>query len=152
MTKDRTVAMETDDIDEFLGSGGTGVLSMARRNVPYSVPISYGYDPDERVFYLRLGDTPDSEKRAFIEATETARLVVHEQVDDTWTSVIATGGLTEVSGEELNANVATRLREAERPLFEIWDEPSEEITLVITRLSVDSLTGRIAREEDIDFS
>jgi nitroimidazol reductase NimA-like FMN-containing flavoprotein (pyridoxamine 5'-phosphate oxidase superfamily) len=152
MTDDRTVAMADDEIDDFLGSGGTGVLSIARQNVPYSVPISYGYDPDERVFYLRLGDTPDSERRAFIEATDTARLVVHERVDDTWKSVIATGELTEVSEEELTGNVATRLREAERPLFEIWDESPEEITLVITRLSVDSMTGRTAREEAPDFS
>lgn len=147
MTDDRVRPMDAAAIDEFLGRGGTGVLSLAMDDEPYSIPVSYGYDPGSRDFYLRLGYTPESEKHAFIRASAPARLVVYERSGETWKSVIATGSVDVVPEEELDREIVTRLREADLPLVDIWDEAMEDITFEITRLVCEAITGRTARGE-----
>ncbi|MFW5974044.1 MAG: pyridoxamine 5'-phosphate oxidase family protein, partial [Natrialbaceae archaeon] len=57
--------MSASEIDDFLSDNETGVLSLARDNEPYAIPISYGYDAETTAFYMRLVSTPDSEKREF---------------------------------------------------------------------------------------
>lgn len=42
------VRLSEDERNEFLGRGGTGVISVAAGagESPYSVPVSYGYDAE----------------------------------------------------------------------------------------------------------
>ena len=147
MTDERVRTMDAGEIDEFLGRGGTGVLSLAKDDDPYSIPVSYGYDPGSRAFYLRLGYTPESEKHEFVRASAPARLVVYDRSGGTWKSVIATGTLDAVPESELDLEIVHRLREADLPLVDIWDEPMADITFEITRLACDTITGRSATGE-----
>ena len=64
MSPDSPVAMDAEGRDEFLGNGGTGVLSLSTtgEGPPHSVPVSYGYDATDETFYFRLAVGPDSEK------------------------------------------------------------------------------------------
>lgn len=142
--------MADAEIDDFLGDHETGVLSLARTDDPYAIPISYGYDDDERVFYMRLVSTPESEKRAFLESSPTARLVVYDERDSTYRSVIATGQLEDISPSELTPDQIAQYGEAKRPLFEIWAQGKEELDIELYRLDPDSLEGRrteVDREE-----
>ncbi len=129
-------------INDFLGRRGTAVLSLARDDTPYSIPVSYGYTPDERAFYLRLGFHPDSEKRQFVDASELARLVRYERTGDEWTSVIAVGELREVTEADLTGDIARVLQQADVPLLSMWDVPIDDVEFGIYRLPVDRLTGR----------
>ncbi len=139
--------MDAAAIDDFLGHHETGVLSLARTDEPYSIPISYGYDDDNRVFYMRLVSTPESEKRAFLDTSPSARLVVYDEQASSYRSVIATGTLENIPPAELTPSQIAQYGDAKRPLFEIWAQQKDELDIELYRLTPDSLNGR---QIDID--
>ena len=150
MAIDQETEMTDAAIDDFLGQHETGVLSLARTDEPYAIPISYGYDDDERVFYMRLVSTPESEKRQFLESSPAARLVVYDEADSTYRSVIATGTLEDIPPAELTPDQIAQYGEAKRPLFEIWAQGKDELDIELYRLNPDTLNGRrteVDREE-----
>jgi len=129
-------------IDDFLRRRETGVLSLARTDEPYAIPISYGYDDGEREFYMRMVSTPDSEKRQFLESAPEARLVVYDEADSTYRSVIATGCLESIEPSELTPDEIAQYGNAKRPLFEIWAEGKDALNIELYRLTPTSLDGR----------
>lgn len=48
--------MSEEEIDEFLGRGGTGVVAFATEadEPPVAIPVSYGYNADIEAFYFQL--------------------------------------------------------------------------------------------------
>ncbi|SFS88938.1 hypothetical protein SAMN04488556_3138 [Halostagnicola kamekurae] len=149
MAIDQETAMTDEAIDAFLAAHETGVLSLAREDEPYAIPISYGYDADERVIYLRLVSTPESEKRQFLESSPSARLVVYDEQGETYRSVVATGVLESLPPSELTPEQIAQYGSAKRPLFEIWARGKQDLDIELYRLEPDSLNGR---RTDIDRS
>lgn len=129
-------------LDEFLARRETGVLSLARANEPYAIPISYGYDADARRFYLRLVSTPESEKRSYLGSSPDARLVIYEGDADTYWSAIATGTLEEIPRDALDIEAIEQFGETKRPLFEIWGGSKEDLDILLYKLDADTLSGR----------
>jgi nitroimidazol reductase NimA-like FMN-containing flavoprotein (pyridoxamine 5'-phosphate oxidase superfamily) len=153
MLLDEETLLSDEEIDSFLGGHETGVISLAREEKSYAVPISYGYDSDHRRFYLRLISNPESEKREFLQSSPHTRLVVYEEDDPIYTSVVATGTLSEISRDELTVEHMEQYGEAKRPLFEIWGESLPALNVQLYRLDPDELSGRIAEmERDADSS
>ena len=113
MALDRQTEMSAAETDAFLGRNETGVLALARSDDPYAVPISYGYDGEERQFYLRLVSTPESEKRSFLDSAPEARLVVYEEDGDVYRSVVVTGRLVEIDPAELTGRLVEVDRETQ---------------------------------------
>ena len=142
MAPDQNVEMTDREVDEFLGSHETGVLALAGVEEPYAIPISYGYDAGERTLYMRLVSTPESEKRAFLSSTPQARLVVYDDLDDTYRSVVVHGELEEISPDELTPDDIAQYGEAKRPLFEIWADSKRDLTIELYRLDATEITGR----------
>lgn len=143
-----SLAQETEmsaaEIDEFLSGAETGVLSLARDSEPYSIPVSYGYDADSRVFYLRLVSTPDSDKRQFLSSHPQARLVIYDENDPQtqYRSVLATGSLEEIDPNEMSIEEIEQYGDARRPLFEIWGAGKDDLDIKLYRLHPTELTGR----------
>jgi nitroimidazol reductase NimA-like FMN-containing flavoprotein (pyridoxamine 5'-phosphate oxidase superfamily) len=142
MAIDQETEMTDTEIDDFLGRHETGVLSLARTDEPYSIPISYGYDDDDREFYMRLVSTPESEKRQFLESAPKARLVVYDEAASTYRSVIATGDLESIEPAELTPEQIAQYGDAKRPLFEIWAEGKDALNIELYRLAPATLEGR----------
>lgn len=149
MAMDRRAEMSADATDEFLGANETGVLSLAQADEPYAIPVSYGYDPSARQFYMRLVSTENSEKRAFVAPGRDARLVVYEGDGDggdgdgdTYRSVVATGTLSRIDPEELTAADIRQYGAAKRPLFEVWPETKGDLDIELYRLDPDTVSGR----------
>lgn len=142
MVVDEQTALSPGETDALLGRHETGVLSLAREDEPYAIPISYGYDADERRFYMRLVSTPESDKRQFLASSPAARLVVYEEEGNVYRSVIASGTLEEVPREDLTVEDVEQYGEAKRPLFEIWGESKAELDIHLYRLEPDELSGR----------
>lgn len=140
---DRRTELSADAMDAFLGSRETGVLSLARTDQPYSIPISYGYDPSTQRFYMRLVSTPDSEKRRFLASDPEARLVVYDEDQDTYRSVIATGTLVRIDPSELTVDDIEQYGSASRPLFEIWPTEKSDLDIELYRLDPDTVSGRL---------
>lgn len=149
MVIDQETAMTDEAVDAFLGTHETGVLSLAREDDPYAIPISYGYDSTDRVVYLRLVSTPESEKRQFLDSSPSARLVVYDEQDETYRSVVATGPLEAIPPAELTPEQIAQYGDAKRPLFEIWARDKQDLDIELYRLEPESLSGR---RTDIDRS
>ncbi|MFD1563741.1 pyridoxamine 5'-phosphate oxidase family protein [Haloarchaeobius amylolyticus] len=143
MAIEQETEMTDAEIDDFLSRHETGVLSLARGNKPYAIPISYGYDDDERAFYMRLVSTPESEKRQFLESSPQGRLVVYDEADSSYRSVIATGTLESIDPAALTPEEIAQYGEAKRPLFELWAEGKEDLRIELYRLEPATLNGRL---------
>jgi nitroimidazol reductase NimA-like FMN-containing flavoprotein (pyridoxamine 5'-phosphate oxidase superfamily) len=142
MVLDEQTELSREETDALLGSHETGVLSLARGGDPYAIPISYGYDPTAGRFYLRLVSTPRSEKRRFLASSPRSRLVVYEETDDVYRSVVATGILDEIPRDDLTVEAIEQYGEAKRPLFEIWGEAKPDLDVRLYRLDPDEISGR----------
>lgn len=143
MPIDRRTEMSGEETDTFLGSHETGVLALARTDAPYAIPISYGYDAGDREFYLRLVSTPESEKRQFLGSAPEARLVVYDELEDIYRSVIAIGTLERIDPGELTVEEIQQYGDARRPLFEIWPQQKGDLDIDLYRLAPETLSGRL---------
>lgn len=151
MVLDKQSEMAPTEIDALLGRHETGVLSLAGADEPYAIPISYGYHADARRFYLRLVSTPESEKRTFLSSSPRTRIVVYEEDEPIYRSVVAKGWLEHVSVDELTVEDIEQYGHAKRPLFEIWADMKRDLDIQLYALEPEELTGRrveIDREHD----
>ena len=148
MALEKQTEMTAAETDALLGRHETGVLSLARDDDPYSIPISYGYDADDRTFYLRLVSTPESEKRAFLSSSPAARVVVHEEDGRTYRSAVAKGSLEEITTDEITVEHVEQFGDAKRPLFEVWGESKQDLRIQLYQLDADSVSGRHIELED----
>lgn len=147
MLLDEETLLSDREIDSFLSRHETGVLSLAREGQSYAIPISYGYNREHRRFYLRLVSNPESKKREFLQSTPHARLVVYEEDEPVYTSVVAAGTLSEISRDELTVEHIEQYGEAKRPLFEIWGDSLSALNVRLYRFDPDELSGRRAEME-----
>lgn len=151
MSLDRETELSQAAADSFLASRETGVLSLAHGDEPYAIPVSYGYDPGERQFYFRLVSNEQSEKRRFLENSSRVRLVVYDEADPIYRSIVATGNLREIPLGAVTVEQIEQYGDAKRPLFEIWGESRRELGVQLYLLESDEITGRrieIDRRED----
>jgi nitroimidazol reductase NimA-like FMN-containing flavoprotein (pyridoxamine 5'-phosphate oxidase superfamily) len=143
-----TLAQETEmapsEIDSFLSNHETGVLSLAKAESPYAIPISYGYDASTRTFYVRLVSAPESEKRAFLDSEPEARIVVYDENDDgtQYESVVASGALEEIDPDTLSVEQIEQYGRAKRPLFEIWGQERDDLNIQLYEFEPSELSGR----------
>lgn len=152
MASYRSVSMDDDELYAFLGREGTGVLSFARDDESYSLPVSYGFDDGNERFYIRLGFGTDSEKARFKDATARVSFVVYSHTDEGWKSVVARGRLEEVTEAAVDGDLVRALRKSDIPLVTIFDQPLRELDFQLHRLVVDELTGRKEAQTDEDES
>ena len=111
-------AMNDREIQQFLSSQKVGVLGLPDADEPYLLPLSFGYDGEERLFFTYLLGS-SSRKGTMSEETDTASFLVYK-VDTmyNWQSVLLTGALTTVPEAEWD-ELEDTMREVWRPeLFE----------------------------------
>lgn len=141
----RSVRMSTEERNEFLGSGGTGVISFdtSGDGPPYTRPISYGYDAETGYFYFRLAVGPeDTGKKDIIDEDKDLSFVTYDQTDRGWRSVIATGRLEEITKSALDPAVAEAMRRVTIPLVDVYDSHPLSLEFRFFRLTPDEVTGQ----------
>lgn len=141
MTDRTATSMDSLEITEFLEEQKIGVLSMAKSNDGYAIPVSFAYDDTGPDVYLRLGYAPDSKKRTFLEATGQASFVVYDDAGDGWRSVVAEGRIEELSDNELDTSILQAVKGLDIPFFSVHSTPPSELEFTIARLDVSRLTG-----------
>ncbi|MFC4357157.1 pyridoxamine 5'-phosphate oxidase family protein [Halobium salinum] len=148
----RSVRMDEETRNEFLGTGGTGVVSFApdeAGEAPFSLPVSYGYDAESGDFYFRLATGPDAGKADFVDRRTPVSFVAYETLDGRWESVVATGRLEEVTEAAIDSDVVQAMRNVEIPLVDVFDRHPREVEFGFYRLVPEEVTGkREARTED----
>lgn len=142
MTAPDSVAMDDDERDEFLGNGGTGVISFPTDGgeAPHSLPVSYGYDAAEETFYFRLAAGEDREKSDLLD--RPVSFVTYGTVDDDWRSVVAKGRLEETTDASIATETLEGLERVRIPLVDIFGQPPADVDFEFYRLVPESLTAR----------
>jgi nitroimidazol reductase NimA-like FMN-containing flavoprotein (pyridoxamine 5'-phosphate oxidase superfamily) len=140
-----TTGMDEDAVVDRLREAGTGVLSLAREGDAYAIPLAHYYEDGS--LYVRLGVTPDSEKAAFLAATDRATYVVYDTADsdearelDSW-SIIATGPLRRLPAERHDEFDTPAINRRFSPI-RVFDEPIEAIEIEIYELAIETMAGR----------
>lgn len=96
--------MEQAEIDRFLRGQGVGVLAVSDGNLPYVLPLSFGYDGDSRLYFAYLLFGAQSKKEELSNRVDSARFLVYTAESMTeWRSVLLTGELDEVPEAEWDA-------------------------------------------------
>lgn len=138
--------MDGSEVDARLRDTRTGVLALANDGVAYAIPLNHYYE-DGRL-YFRIGYTDDSQKRDFIEATDTATYILHgtEPTDDprefdSWTIVI-TGTIRDLTDEEKRTFDTAEINRDFAPI-RVFDEDIDEMEITVVELVADTITGRI---------
>jgi nitroimidazol reductase NimA-like FMN-containing flavoprotein (pyridoxamine 5'-phosphate oxidase superfamily) len=141
MDNTESVTMDDAERDEFLGTGGTGVISYARGedDPPYAVPVSYGYDAGEETFYFRLTVGPDSEKTDL--SGRAVTFVTHGETDH-HRSVVAAGRLEPIDEDGVGTEAMEGLRRVHIPLYDVFGRTPSELAFEFHRLVPDELTAR----------
>jgi nitroimidazol reductase NimA-like FMN-containing flavoprotein (pyridoxamine 5'-phosphate oxidase superfamily) len=93
--------MEATEIDQFLRDQGVGVLALPASDVPYVIPLSFGYDGNSCLYFTYLLFSVESKKEDLTERTDQARFLVYaaESMYE-WRSVILTGTIRRVPERE----------------------------------------------------
>lgn len=149
MNEHSPAEMDGDERDEFLGTGGTGVISFStdEDEPPHSVPVSYGYDATESTFYFRVSVGPDSEKGEL--AARPASFVVFQHDEDRWRSVVAKGRLEDISEDSVGTDALAGIQRVDIPLVDMFDVPTREVPFEFVRLVPDELTGRVESSTEV---
>ena len=144
MADTRTVELDEGEREEFLGTGGTGVLSFAAGidQPPYSLPVSYGYDDMDAVFYFRLGFVAGSRKADVVDDRRQVSFVTYDETDNRWASVVATGTLEEVTEASIGSAAMQGLRRVEIPMVDVFERETDDVTFRFFRLDPEQVSGR----------
>lgn len=133
------IEMDREMVDAFLREQGRGILSLTDGREGYGVPVSFGYDSEDSLYFVFLRVGEQSKKSQFAEQTERASLTVYDVTSKhVWTSVIASGPLHQIADDEWseleaavedNAWYPSLFSEAE-PMQDIqgWELRIEEVT------------------------
>lgn len=89
-------AMSDEQITNFLSNQGVGVLGLPADDVPYMIPMSFGYDGESRLYFSFYVGT-ESRKRELSERAEAARFLVYSADSPFfWESVELEGTISEI--------------------------------------------------------
>lgn len=132
-----TVGMSDAEVNGRLTAGGTGVLSLARADSAYAVPVPFAYEGDTLRF--RLGDDGHSRKLSFAGETEEACFVLHDADENGSWSVVVTGPLRELPEPEW-PDTAT-MNDRFGPVH-VFDEAVDELSVTMYELRIETCTGR----------
>jgi len=138
----RWVQLTDEERDEFLKTGGTGVLSFATEadEPPVSIPVSYGYFADADSIYFRLSVPDDSRKKTLV--GNPVSFVVHRETEAGWRSVVATGRLESVADAPYESAALQGLWAVDIPTVDVFERPPSEIPYRTYRLIPDAVSGR----------
>ena len=140
--------ISTNIAGEFFARQGHGVLSLAKDNVGYGVPVSYGYDVVNERCIIQLVFEGESQKRPFVETAEKVTLTAYTcDADEEWQSAIASGQLVSLSSDDV-ANWAAAVFFTEAANVDARAQRSPTTDVEWYELEIETLTGRKGSEEE----
>ena len=94
--------MDQVAIEEVLSTTAWGTLALAEDDVPYSIPMTFGFDGED-IYFGFIDDKPMNRKFEFLGEDKPARLLVTDiEAKFDWRSVAVTGSLQSLSRNSPN--------------------------------------------------
>jgi len=114
------------------------VIALTDGDEAYSIPESFGYDGEN--VYFQFAHTPENNKMAFLETTETAMLTVYDEQPAK--SVLVQGPVEHVS-EDKQPRAAQQLQKMRPSHPERLPETTlKDVTMNYYHLAPTTITGR----------
>lgn len=130
--------MTDSEMAEFLATQRVGTLGLPSESGPYMVPMSYGYDPEEELYFTYLLGS-NSRKKTLTEQAETARFLVYSvESMFNWRSVALTGTLRSVPQSRWDS-ISDVLDSTWRP--ELFDAAGQNAEVTVYRFEIDQQVG-----------
>lgn len=133
--------MDPGACERVLYREGFGMLALSDGDVPYIVPMSFGYDGADCFVQM----TTSGRKNAVISTNSRASLAVLSVDAQTGVSesVLVDGTIAVADDEDVADGLAALAGNAEFGSdLSVWGEPVQEADLELYRLRVDQLSGR----------
>jgi nitroimidazol reductase NimA-like FMN-containing flavoprotein (pyridoxamine 5'-phosphate oxidase superfamily) len=90
--------MDDEEISAFLTGQGVGVLSMSNEGTPYGIPLSFGYDGGDRLYFLFAGHSEAGKTVTDAERSEEASFAVYDTFpENAWRSVVVEGAIDRIT-------------------------------------------------------
>jgi len=135
--------------ERFLSTYGHGVLSMAKGNDGFGIPISYGYDASNDCCIVQFISDSESQKRQFLETSETVTLTTYTySPNGDWQSVIATGSLESLSDEEVADWAAEVFFSQAADVYTSNRKVIKDAEIAWYALELETLTGRKSGDDN----
>jgi len=133
--------MTDAEIDDLLEAVGFGVLSMSLDGVPYGLPLSFGYDGANRLYFVFVGHSDEGRKTEYAERADVASFLAYE-VDgaDAWRSVIVEGTLDRITIDDWEAAREALGENGWRPQLLSDVDPNQDPR--VWALEIESASGR----------
>jgi nitroimidazol reductase NimA-like FMN-containing flavoprotein (pyridoxamine 5'-phosphate oxidase superfamily) len=133
--------MNESAIDRLLVEAGVGTLSMADGDVPYGIPLSFGYDGDDRLYFVFVGHSTEGRKESYAEASEVVSFLVYDvEAATEWRSAIVAGTLERITPEEWDRAREAMADNAFRP--QLLTDVDRRATPNVWVLDAEEKTGR----------
>jgi len=129
--------MDQEAVRDFLLARGVGILGLADAGVPYLLPMSFGYDGEDAIYFTYvLGG--ESRKEALTEQADQARFLVYSADSAfTWESVLLRGTIESLE-EDLDS-VRHALSNAWHP--NIFEDADLSRGVTIYRFTIEEWDG-----------
>jgi nitroimidazol reductase NimA-like FMN-containing flavoprotein (pyridoxamine 5'-phosphate oxidase superfamily) len=89
--------MQSAEIDRLFESVGFGVLSLTRAGRPYGLPMSFGFDGEDRLYFGFVGHSDQGRKISYAEDSDWASFLAYDITSPAdWRSAIAEGTIDRV--------------------------------------------------------
>jgi len=138
------IQLSDSEINEFLDRVDTGVLSLSTPvdEPPHSVPVSFGYNAEQTVFYFRIADLPP-ETKGELEGRAVSFVTYDEDESvDGYVSVVAEGTLESTTRSDIATEALAGFEGVTIPFVDIFGQPPAEVDFSFYRLVPTTLTGR----------
>lgn len=136
--------MTESEIDDLLAEAGVGVLSLANDNVPYGVPMSFGYGGGDRLYVVFVGHTEEMKKVTFAERSAVASFLVYDlAAADEWRSVVVSGPFDRIDVDEWDDAREAMADNAFRP--DLLTDVNVQENPRVWALEIETKTGRTVR-------
>ena len=130
--------MTDDEIRRFLSTQKVGVLGLPGQDTPYLIPLSYGYDGEQRLYFTYLRGSSSRKARLSDTADAASFLVYTIDTMYSWESVLLTGTLSTVPESRWD-EIEDTLADAWRP--DLFRRASLEATVTVYAYHIDERTG-----------
>lgn len=134
----RLTEMDDDGVRAFLANRKMGVVGLPTGDIPYLLPMSFGYDGESTLYFTFVGG-PDSRKRGLIEGTDRAGFLVYAAESPfSWESVLLAGTVEAVPDGEWG-DIVPVLEAAWRP--DVIEAAMETEAVTVYRFDAEEWTG-----------
>ena len=138
------IQLSDSEINEFLDRVDTGVLSLSTpaKKSPHSVPVSFGYNAEQTVFYFRIADLPPETKGELEGRAVSFASYAEDESVDGYVSVVAEGTLESTTRSDIATEALAGFEGVTIPFVDIFGQPPAEVDFSFYRLVPTTLTGR----------